>query len=124
MSILLDDISRIIASPVSRRHAIKLVSGAVGGALLTSLGLGRAAYAQGQPPNFPNCPPGHPICDSICCKTSEKCCWYRNRGNHCCQKVQGCCGPFCCAAGSLCCDGRCYKKRPSESVPCFAVIAG
>ena len=38
MNELLDDIARIIASSVSRRQAIRLVSRAVGGAVLTSFG--------------------------------------------------------------------------------------
>src|SRR5208337_3524928 len=49
MSALLDDISRITASSISRREAFRLVGGAVGGALLASLGLGRASRGLGAP---------------------------------------------------------------------------
>ena len=49
MSALLDDIARITASSISRREAFRLVGGAVGGALLASLGLGRASRGWGAP---------------------------------------------------------------------------
>ena len=49
MSDLFDDISRIIARPMPRRQAFKLVGGAVGGAVVASLGLGRVSQAFGSP---------------------------------------------------------------------------
>src|SRR5205814_5611620 len=49
MSALLDDVSRIIASPISRRQTLRLVCGAVGGAVLASLSFGRPSRGLGSP---------------------------------------------------------------------------
>lgn len=129
MSALIDDISRVIASPVSRRRAFKMVSGAVGGALLASLGLGRAARALGDEgdPGCPNhgvwcggkCyPKGTPCCGGSYCDDDHQCC-----GDYCCGKKQACCGreccnhgstccgrTTCCPAGVACCDGKCCSS--------------
>ena len=58
MSLLFDDVSRIVASPVSRRKMLGLVGGAVGGAVLASLGLGKPAAAFGGGGSKPTSPPG------------------------------------------------------------------
>ena len=111
MNALIDDISRVIASPISRRRAFKMVSGAVGGALLTSLGLGRAARALGAqassdspcPHNGVKCngqcyPAGYSCCSTVVCTNVQQCCT-----NHCCGNNQSCCGSGCCNFGSTCC---------------------
>lgn len=122
MSALIDDISRAIASPVSRRKAFKMVSGAVGGALLTSLGLGRAtrALAAGGngdapcPHNGVKCggkcyPAGYCCCGNTYCDGSHHCC-----NDHCCANSQTCCGSGCCNSGSTCCGGsQCCPKPQS-----------
>ena len=58
MSALLDDVSRIIARPISRRQTLRLVCTAVGGAVLASLGLGTASWGFGSPDPEPqgHCP--------------------------------------------------------------------
>ena len=128
MSALMDDISRIIASPISRREAFRLVGGAVGGAVLASLGLGRATRGLGA---AVKCPPDQVVCDTICCHRYELCCGGTCYGgtvnttysccgialclksyekcctDHCCRKTQTCCGSSCCAAGTACCNGKC-----------------
>jgi len=114
MSALIDDISRAIASPVSRRQAFKMVSGAVGSALLASLGLGSATRAlgadgQGDPrcPRFwVSCrgkcyPPGFTCCGSTVCEEFHHCCQ-----DHCCEDLQSCCGSSCCNHGSTCCGNK------------------
>ena len=114
MSALIDDISRAIASPVSRRQAFKMVSGAVAGAVLASLGLGRAARALGAPATTnPPCPdhevrcggrcypPGYTCCGKAVCDGFHKCCT-----DHCCARNQTCCGAGCCSPGSTCCGNK------------------
>jgi hypothetical protein len=119
MSALIDDISRVIASPISRRKAVRLVGGAVGGAVLSSLGLGRASRALGaQASNTVSCsgnqvlcngkcyPKGYTCCGSRVCGSADKCC----PGGYCCDTAQTCCGRACCARGETCCNGRCYPS--------------
>jgi hypothetical protein len=136
MSTLIDDISRVIASPVSRRQAFKMVGGAVGGALLASLGLGRATWALGADgEGDPKCPrfwvkcrgkcfpPGYNCCgtsvcngDQICCSNShccddaKTCC-----GSGCCDRHSTCCGNHtCCARNMACCNGRCCSSPSAK----------
>jgi hypothetical protein len=143
---MLDDISRIIASPISRREAFKLVGGAVGGALLASLGIGRASLGQQVEPE-PFCPPGTTRCRRRCCVSGQTCCTKGTGGvccgtgraccgsgnsptccaagqicsnNHCCASGALWCGTACCPKGSYCCANTCYPTRPSSSVPCVA----
>src|SRR5690348_13551177 len=91
MSVLLDDISRIIASSVSRREVLKLVGGTVGGAMLASLG-----WSQSSPPKV--------TCGKRFCPTGDTCC----HGKICCPPGSQCCGPlgspFCCLSGCVCCQ--------------------
>src|SRR5208337_335045 len=110
MSALLDDISRITASPISRREAFKRVGGALGGALLASLGLGRASRVLGAPVTCPRSrpvlcngeyyPSGYKCCGSAVCDSDDTCCT-----NHCCEKPQTCCGSTCCPPGQACING-------------------
>jgi hypothetical protein len=111
MSALIDDISRVIASPISRREAFKMVSGAVGGALLASLGLGRAtrllaADDSCDPPcprHWVQCgrkcyPAGYSCCGRTACDRDDQCC-----DDHCCERKHTCCGSRCCHHDSTCC---------------------
>ena len=109
MSNLLDDISRIIARPMPRRQAFKLVGGAVGGAALASLGLGRVSRVFGAPAGGPQplvtCKPGTTPCGTGCCPSSQTCC-----ASACCAAGQNCSpcsgGPSkCCNPGTICCPG-------------------
>lgn len=123
MSSLIDDISRVIASPISRRHALKLVSGAVGGAVLGSLGLGRAAQAQQT--NQP-CRGDEFACGkAACCKHDQMCCgfcWgaslkdrYHCCGDRLCSRDSVCCANKCCERGEACCGSKCC---PPHSACC------
>jgi len=113
MSALIDDISRAIASPISRRKAFKMVSGAVGGALLTSLGLGRAARILGAPAGTdPKCSNHQVLCNGKCYPEGYKCCGTSLvcdgdqiccSNTHCCDDAKTCCGSTCCNSGSTCC---------------------
>lgn len=128
MSILMDDISRLIASPIPRRKALRMLGGVVGGSILASLGLERASHAMGTgmrcigkqvPCNSTCCNPNEMCCGGtcygagvqalynccgtvLCSKASQQCC-----GNHCCSKKETCCGLQCCSAGRSCCHGQC-----------------
>jgi len=123
MSALLDDISRITASPISRRETFKLVGGAVGGALLAYLGLGRASRSLGAPVTCPsnrpvlcngNCyPRGYSCCGPTVCDTDDTCCT-----NHCCEKPQTCCGSTCCPSGQTCINGSCCNAAHVCSGKC------
>jgi len=119
MSAFLDDVSRIIARPISRRQTLRLVCTAVGGAVLASLGLGTACWGSGSPAPEPqgSCPNGQTPCGSGCCQRGNCC-----KGKICCNSNQSCCGtgntPKCCAPGKVCCSGQCCTAGPSPSKPC------
>ncbi len=112
MSFFLDDISRILASPMPRRKALKLAGAAFAGGVL---GKTTGLYAAQGPP----CSNLQTACGTTCCTTAtEKCCTY-GASTHCISKAKICCGtasclatqiccrstasPFCAAAGSVCC---------------------
>ncbi len=132
-----DDIARIIASPIERREAIRLVSRVMGGSVLAALGLGgNSLFGQNASP----CPTAlqflcgslsgtHSCCvvnsqqcctdiGAYCCPSADKCCH-----GVCCAGNQVCCGgpenvPRCCEPGQICCKGRCCTASPSASNPC------
>ncbi len=120
MSALLDDVSRIIARPISRRQTLRLVCGAVGGAVLASLSFGRPSRGLGSPDPEPQatCPKGQSPCGSACCGNGQSCC----KGKICCAHSQSCCGtgsaPKCCPPGKVCCSGLCCNAGPSPNTPC------
>jgi len=126
MSALIDDVSRIIASPISRRKAFRLVGGAVGGAVLASLGLGAASRGLGAPAwaqqgqdhgggdnghKHPKCRDHEVACGrSKCCDKDQQCC----NGDKCCDKDQQCCsGDKCCDKTEVCCANRCCRSGES-----------
>jgi hypothetical protein len=61
---LLDSISRILASPMPRRQAVKMIAGGFGAAAAALLG-GREAWA--------SCKKGEKICGDVCCKKNQRC---------------------------------------------------
>ena len=126
MGTLFDDVSRIIASPVSRRKALKMVSGAFGGAILTSLGLGRPSWAQTSASSAackPACASGQTCCNGKCCGSGQKCCngVCCSPGSTCCNGkcCSGpCCEDKCCAANQMCCEDKCVTKTVSNKGKC------
>jgi hypothetical protein len=117
MNSLLDDVSRIIASPAPRRQALRLI----GGAVFASLGLGKSSFAWALQPVSPAfagpCPTARQICGTACCNPGQVCCSGSNGefccngsccGNaghqKCCTSGQQCCGSMCCAANEHCCS--------------------
>ena len=129
MSALLDDISRITASTISRREAFKLVGGAVGGTLLAYLGVGRASRGLGAPAGGAQpvqhgiikvCGHGKSLCPDgkTCCSTNETCCNGKccpsgqtcTTDGHCCRTSQVC-GDTCCGRSAHCCNGICCSAN-------------
>jgi hypothetical protein len=118
MSFLFDDVSRVIGSSVSRRKMLGMVGGAVGGAMLASLGLRSTAFAtvhceKGDTVCGKNCCPPSKVCmNGICCPPSDtncggSCCPGTCYGSLCCGKGATLCGGKCCAPGLVCCNGKC-----------------
>lgn len=93
MTYLSDDVARILASPIPRRQAFKLVGGALAGAFLSSIGIQRASAAACNP----------------ACKKNEQCCPGGPGGSgspFCANQSQICCHGTTCPPGQLCCSTR------------------
>ena len=126
---MIDEISRIIASPIPCRQAFRLLSRIVGGGLLASLGLGRASRGLAAQVT---CSSGTRLCGTECCPNDLLCCGgicygvvtsqsYMCCGSsalcekilqqcctdHCCNNTHTCCGQFCCPPSRQCCNGTC-----------------
>ncbi len=142
-----DDLARGLASgTVSRRHALKLVGGALLGGVLGAVP-GVSAWAQNRPPlppqNRPPLPPQaapqaqsavegcHPPCsagelccqaptgDNICCPPSEDVCVVEGCGHTC--ELPSCAGPgyaFFCPQGKVCCCQGCYPDTLQPFCAC------
>jgi hypothetical protein len=94
-----DEIARVLAGPMARRHLTRFVFSAA----VTALGIGRLAAAP--------CPPPTTKCGTHCCTGSEVCCG----GLVCCTRQQTCCdGLLCCDNSTqFCCDkggGACCNR--------------
>jgi hypothetical protein len=116
MSVFFDDLSRIIASPMPRRQAFKLIGGALGGAVISSLGFGQADSTT-------SCPKGETQCGSgrnaICCRSGQTCCGNSTIGYICCPSSGGCCTdarqPYCSNANETCCRGICCNHGSKQT---------
>ena len=147
MSFLIDEVARIVASPMPRRKALKLLGGALSGAVLASLS-GRQAKAQAScssncgPLAGTRCNANSPCepCANCCCGPSNTCVTGIPCGGHGC--LQGvptaiCCGgtgntgffcdqasghPFCGCGGQqgLCCTTACTENVAQTD--CVAAI--
>ena len=115
MSNLIDDVSKIVASPVSRRNAVKLISRAAGGAVLAALslravswGLAPSAFDEEGHDKDPDpkvkCGPSQTVCGKTCCNSNQTCC-----DGKCCTAGQTCCDGKCCGSGQTCCSGKCCE---------------
>ena len=90
-----DDLTRALASGVSRRQTLKLLGGSLAGGLMVFLGIGEAGAD----------PPG--------CKREGKNC---TRHDQCCSGT--CCNTVCCAAGQVCQDGQCVAPPTGNQLIC------
>jgi hypothetical protein len=100
MSFLLDDVARILASPLPRRQAVKLLGGALAGGFLGALGL-RRATAQDQPDV--KCAAPKVKCGTKCCVATDQCCNTPGYVLFCAPKTRVCCGHKSCPATDKCC---------------------
>ena len=73
MNFLIDDVARILATPVARRKVFRLIGGLLAGGFMATIGAQRVSAACG---SNPNC-----VSPQVCCKNTV-----------CCSKGQCCCG--------------------------------
>src|SRR5437867_4293857 len=98
MDKLFDDISRVLASPVPRRRALRLIFSGLVGTTVAAFGLGTAqAFA---------CPSGQ-----FCCPSNTTC-------TRCCSNSVVCCNSKCCNPGDACISNKCKAQPPSPTQPC------
>ena len=116
MSLLFDDVSRVIASPVSRRKMLGMVGTAFGGAMLAALGLQPTALGQATPEN---CPHGTTPCHGKCCEKGLICC----AGKCCTSKKAKCMTSFCCESGIVCAGKCCTENEFCHDGKCKKVIS-
>ena len=104
MAELFDRLCRILATPMPRSRALKLILGGLAGAVLTPFAFGQ------------QCPPPRQ-CAGVtgnCCPPSQKCC---PGPNHCCPNNSTCCGGnSCCTPSQNCVNGVC-QGGPSPGQP-------
>jgi hypothetical protein len=111
-----DDICRILATPMPRSRALKLIAGALAGAVMAPFGFAqqRAGNSQDRP-----CPRDR-VCVGAprgnCCPPGQKCCRTSLPG-FCCPNPHECCSNTCCPPPRVCEDGVCRKRRPSPRFP-------
>lgn len=110
---LFDDISRVLASSIPRRQALRLVAGGIGGVIIGAIWPSRFAYA-GESQCMHPCKPGphHGGCGAgLDCipikKKGLQCCNidFPNCRTDCCCEEQICCGEITCCpkATTMCC---------------------
>ena len=110
MDYFVDEVARILASPVPRRQALRLIAGLVGSGVFEAFGLRNAGAQTAATQAAATC---KPVCPSTktCCTTGSKpfcatkpktCC-----GNTSCDQKSTCCpgngSPFCATQGKKCC---------------------
>jgi hypothetical protein len=102
-----DELAKALAEDLSRREALRRIGGAVAGALLVSLGLGRAWGQSGAVDCGRWCTQRLPLgkARGRCASTCESC--QASGGTPCTTGAQG--GVICCTGGatSVCCGGAC-----------------
>src|SRR5436309_3652291 len=103
MSSLFDDLARILARPMPRRQAFRLVGKTFGAAVLATLGVG-----VGRADGPATCPGGTLRCGTsktgpCCSTTTQKCCFGGTITEpHCCAPTDVCCAKSCCPNGTTC----------------------
>jgi hypothetical protein len=116
MSSLFDDVSRLIASPVSRRKMLGMLGTAFGGAMLAAFGIQPAALAQAAPEK---CLKGQTACHGKCCDAGFICC-----GAKCCTSKRAVCqSSFCCESGIVCAGKCCNENQVCDKGRCVREIS-
>ena len=111
MDNLLDDISRILATPMPRRKALRHLGGILAGAVIAAAAGQRVGAAAQQ----------NPGCDAKSCTAPKSCCGNAKTGvccnpNHCCASrgnTSACCSPNSC----VCASGTCAASLSDGSCP-------
>ena len=130
-----DDMSRAVAGGLSRRQALGIMGGTMGGAVVGSLGMTVAAApkAFGAPSSCSvlcgktsfTSGPAHAACLQACreCQGDITRLCQSPTGTVCCAPGSSCCfgptGAFCCPSGTFCAGGQCLTPR-SFCVPTCA----
>jgi hypothetical protein len=115
MSEQFDYLSRILATPMPRSKALRLMFGALAAAALAPLGVGQEGQGKKEPPS--DCPPRHNDCgNGFCCPPARKCC--QGAGTtFCCPHPHECCGNTCCPPSRECRNRTCVKIPPTPKKP-------
>jgi hypothetical protein len=103
MPYLIDDVARILASPMPRREALRLVGGALAGGILGTLGLRHAAAQRKDDPDDEKCRAGTTKCGTRCCSGAQVCCQETDFRPFCATAGKTCCGSTACVSGQTCC---------------------
>ena len=99
MQSVFDDVARILASPLPRRQALKLVGGALAGGVLGALGVNPAAAQS----NATKCKIGTFACGTGCCSSNTQTCCTTGTSPFCVSKGKICCGSTSCSNNQTCC---------------------
>ena len=107
-----DRIARILATPMPRKTALRLILGAV----TAPLAFGQAC------PSLRQCPG---VGGGACCPAGEKCCkgGPNDRNNYCCPESSVCCGLVCCPPDKECKDRTCKGNTLTDAL-LFGAAAG
>jgi len=92
MNFLIDDVVRILATPMPRRKAFRLIGGLLAAAFMTTIGEQRASAVScgatlACPTGFVCCKPQGNVNNGICCAHGTCCCGGGGEGN--CQASSG-----------------------------------
>jgi len=112
MAKLYDEICRILATPMPRSRALKLIFGGLASAVLAPVGFGQQACDPGSEP----CPGVFPNGGGVqgCCPTGQHCCPAGAFAAHCCPGPQNCCGDGCCQPNHNCVNNVCQPPSPQN----------
>jgi hypothetical protein len=98
----MDDVSRVFASRMRRRDALRVSGRLVATALFAAVGLEKTALAA--------CSAGFTACGTACCdNATERCC--NPSQNRCCSLSVVCCAGKCCAPTEVCFFGQCRQQQ-------------
>lgn len=104
MSYLLDDVVRVLGSPMPRRKSFKLLGGMIAGGLLGTLGI-RPAFAG-------------PSCGFTTCSNVQQCC-QTGLVPFCAPAGNTCCGTSSCGSGTACCSPGVFATcTPANTAQC------
>ena len=109
MNNFFDNLCRMLATPMPRSKAIKVILGGIGGALVAPLAFGQT-ICPGAPNN--RCPGTTPVC----CTSGGV---GKNARGVCCPSGSTCCGGACCPSGYACKGNKCCKAGPSNTQVCI-----